>query len=96
MYYSHEWVRKNILHQDEEDIKEIDLQIKKELSIPQYQRPVDMMGNDISGLPPPANMAPAGPPAGPPQTQNEDIEIPDILEESAEKKFPKYRKRKTK
>ena len=31
-YYSIEWVRKNILRQTEEDIKEIDAQIKKEES----------------------------------------------------------------
>lgn len=35
-YYSHEWIRKNILRQTDDDIDEIDKQIKDEQSNPQY------------------------------------------------------------
>lgn len=35
-YYSHEWVRKNILRQTDEDIEEIDKQISDERENPQY------------------------------------------------------------
>lgn len=41
MYYSHEWIRKNVLRQTEEEIEEIDKQIKKERDNPQYNQPVD-------------------------------------------------------
>ena len=37
-YYSHEWIRKNILRQTDDEIEEIDQQIKKEDVIPQYNQ----------------------------------------------------------
>lgn len=36
-YYSHEWVRKNILQQTDKDIKEIDKQTQEEMKDPLYQ-----------------------------------------------------------
>jgi hypothetical protein len=39
-YYSNEWIRRNVLRQTEEDMKEIDKQIKEEEKIPQYQEPI--------------------------------------------------------
>ena len=41
-YYSHEWVRRNVLYQTEEDMKEIDEQIAEEQENPQYNPPVEM------------------------------------------------------
>lgn len=41
-YYSHEWIRRNVLYQTEEDIKEIDEQIVEEQDNPQYNPPVEM------------------------------------------------------
>jgi hypothetical protein len=41
-YYSHEWVRRNVLYQTEEDMKEIDEQIVEEQENPQYNPPVEM------------------------------------------------------
>jgi hypothetical protein len=35
-YYSHAWIRKNVLHQDEDEIKEIDLEIVDEAENEQY------------------------------------------------------------
>jgi hypothetical protein len=39
-YYSNEWVRRNVLYQTEEDMKEIDKQIAEEEDNPQYQEPL--------------------------------------------------------
>jgi hypothetical protein len=39
MYYSREWIRKNILHQDDDQIKEIDKQMKEEKSSGMYDPP---------------------------------------------------------
>ena len=41
-YYSHEWIRRNVLYQTEEDMKEIDEQIVEEQENPQYNPPVEM------------------------------------------------------
>ena len=41
-YYSHEWIRRNVLYQTEEDMKEIDEQIAEEQDNPQYNPPVEM------------------------------------------------------
>lgn len=49
MYYSHEWIRKKVLQQTDDDIKEIDAQIKKEAKNPQYNPPLDDNGNPIPG-----------------------------------------------
>ena len=44
-YYSHEWVRRNVLYQTEEDMKEIDEQIVEEMDNPQYN-PEPAIGPD--------------------------------------------------
>ena len=38
-YYSHTWIRKNILRQTDEEIEEIDEEISQEQMMPQYQNP---------------------------------------------------------
>jgi hypothetical protein len=57
-YYSHEWVRRNILYQTEKDMNEIDEQIVDEMNNPQYNpalvepdgRPMEALGpEDTSG-----------------------------------------------
>ncbi len=35
-YYSHEWIRKNVLKQDDDEIEQIDKEIKEEMNNPQY------------------------------------------------------------
>jgi len=40
-YYSHEWIRKNILRQTDDDMEELDAQMEAEADMPQYQQPVD-------------------------------------------------------
>lgn len=49
-YISHQWIRSNILRQSEEEMKEIDKQIKEEKNNEQYNPPEeDMMG--MGGMP---------------------------------------------
>lgn len=57
-YYSHEWIRKHVLQQSDEDIEEMDEQIADELANPQYNpQPVPEAPADAN-----ANEAPPGPP----------------------------------
>lgn len=60
-YYSMEWVRKNVLHQTDEDMEEINKQIEAEQA--QAGPPVDAMGNPID--PATGQPAVAGPPTLP-------------------------------
>lgn len=50
-YYSNEWVRRNVLYQTEEDMKEIDEQIAEEQDNPQYQEPLPTQSSS-QGQPP--------------------------------------------
>lgn len=52
-YYSHTWIRKNILRQTEEDIEEMDEEIAEEMELVQYQSP-EQLGQPGQGpeLPP--------------------------------------------
>jgi hypothetical protein len=68
-YYSHEWIRRHVLRQTDEEIEEIDEQIMKELTNDQYNPPVDPNaapegGDGGPGTPPgggfPAPSGPAG------------------------------------
>jgi hypothetical protein len=51
-YYSHEWIRKTILRQSDEDIEEMDEQIEDEMDNPQYNPP--MQDGEVSQNAPPA------------------------------------------
>ena len=53
-YYSHEWIRKNVLYQSDDDMKELDKQIAAEAENPQYAEP---------------QVGPDGQPMGPEDTQ---------------------------
>ena len=61
-YYSHEWIRKNILKQDEEEMGEIDKQIASEKDNPQYAgveaAAADTVGADAGGEQAPEAAAP--------------------------------------
>jgi hypothetical protein len=55
-YYSHDWIRRKVLMQSDEEIKEIDEQIVAEMENPQYNPPVpDVMGGgeEDPNAPPP-------------------------------------------
>ena len=58
-YYSHEWIRRKVLHQSDEEIEEINDQIADEANDPLYQPTV--------GPPPPEQSGPPGTEATPPQ-----------------------------
>jgi hypothetical protein len=57
-YFSNEWVRRNVLYQSEEDMEEIDKQIKEEENIPQYNPQVGPDGQPIDTGPSPASTSP--------------------------------------
>lgn len=59
-YYSHEWIRRHVLRQSDEDMEEIDEQIQDEMDNPQYN-PAPADGQDQGGAQP----QDAGPPEGP-------------------------------
>ena len=65
-YYSHEWIRRHVLRQSDEDMEDIDEQIEDEKENPQYNpAPVDEGGQPVQG------QEEAGPP---------DIPTPDETE----------------
>jgi hypothetical protein len=66
-YYSHEWIRRHVLRQTDEEIEEINNQITKELSDPQYNPPMDpnAAGGDGGPSVPQGGGFPAPPSAGP-------------------------------
>jgi hypothetical protein len=54
-YYSHEWIRRHVLHQSDEEMEEIDEQIADEVDNPQYAGPANEAENapgDDSQQPP--------------------------------------------
>lgn len=50
-YYSHGWIRRTVLRQSEEEIDEIDKEIKEELDNEQYNPPADLSGEPDGGAP---------------------------------------------
>lgn len=69
-YYSHVWVRRHVLHQSDEEMKEIDKEIKEEEDNPQYKDPEPeqpMMQGQDDGEDPnlPDTGAPFNPSGGP-------------------------------
>ena len=65
-YYSHEWIRKHILQQSEEQIEEMDEQIMAEMENPLYQQQgADQNGNSVEGgSAPPGSFSAQGPGGG--------------------------------
>ena len=87
-YYSHEWIRRNVLYQTEEDMKEIDEQIKEEMNNPQYnQTEVGPDGQPIpgTGMQPEgdAGTPPAPPQAQPPKDADFGPAVPDVVKKPA-------------
>ena len=89
-YYSHEWIRRNVLYQTEEDMKEIDAQIGEEKDNPQYNQPeigpdgqpipgtgMDQQPVDDAGTPP----APAA--VKPPKDADFGPAVPDVVKKPA-------------
>lgn len=70
-YYSNEWIRKNILQQSEDDMKEIDKQIQDEKGDEQYEPPEEDEGFDREPPPPKPKPTPA-PDAEPKDEEEED------------------------
>ena len=51
-YYSHDWARKHILQQSDDEIEQMDKEIQEEAEDPRYQDPMtDAMGDDGTGDP---------------------------------------------
>ena len=89
-YYSHEWIRRNVLYQTEEDMKEIDEQIVEEKDNPQYNQPeigpdgqpipgtgMDQLPVDDAGTPP------VPPAANPPKDADFGPAVPDMVKKPA-------------
>ncbi|NBX51492.1 portal protein, partial [bacterium] len=60
-YYSNTWVRKNILHQTDEDIEQMDEESMSEQNNPLYQQGQMQQDGDVGGGQAPAQNAPQGP-----------------------------------
>jgi hypothetical protein len=76
-YFSIEQIRKNVLRQTEEEFKEIDKQIKKEMADGKIVDPNAMMDPALAGQDPNAAMDPnamAPEETGPPQMGDQGVE----------------------
>lgn len=84
-YYSHEWVRRNVLYQTEEDIKEIDAQIVEEQDNPQYNPPVEMGpdGQPVEASGPDDTSGALGPDTGKPTKVPALPKVPDLVKKPA-------------
>lgn len=87
-YYSHEWIRRNVLYQTREDMKEIDEQIAQEVNNPQYNQPeIGPDGQPVPGTgmeqPGDAGTPPTAPQAQPPQDADFGPKVPDIVKKPA-------------
>jgi hypothetical protein len=83
-YYSIEWVRKNVLHQTDDDIIEIDKQISEEQAAAAPAPSVDAMGNQIdpaTGLPMTGTPATGGAPALPAPAAGTEAQQPAAIQE---------------
>lgn len=84
-YYSHEWIRRNVLYQTEEDMEEIDKQIAEEVDNPQYNPPVEMgpdgQPQDVPG--PEDTSGALGPDTGKPTKIPSLPKVPDLVKKPA-------------
>jgi hypothetical protein len=81
-YYSHEWIRRNVLYQTEEDMEEIDKQIAEEADNEQYNPPVEM-GADGQPVAPEDTSGALGPDTGQ-QTKIPSLpKVPDLVKKPA-------------
>ena len=87
-YYSHEWIRRNVLYQTKEDMKEIDEQIAQEVDNPQYNQPeIGPDGQPVpgTGMPPQgdAGTPPAPEDVKPPKDADFGPAVPDVVKKPA-------------
>ena len=84
-YYSHEWIRRNVLYQTEEDIKEIDEQIVEEQDNPQYNPPVEMGsdGQPVEDQGPEDTSGALGPDTGKTSKVPSLPKVPDLVKKPA-------------
>ena len=84
-YYSHEWVRRNVLYQTEEDMKEIDEQIVEEQDNEQYNPPVEMGpdGQPVEAPGPEDTSGALGPETGKPTKVPSLPKVPDLVKKPA-------------
>jgi len=65
VYYSQQWIRKNVLHQDEEEIKQIDKEIEEEKELMEEQKAAGFgPGGMGTGMPPEEGETPDRPVGG--------------------------------
>ncbi len=86
-YFSHEWIRRNVLYQTDEDMKEIDEQIAQEVDNPQYNQPeIGPDGQPVPGTgmqPDDAGTPPSEPAAQPPKDADFGPAVPDVVKKPA-------------
>lgn len=85
-YFSHEWIRRNVLYQTEEDMKEIDEQIAQEVDNPQYNQPeIGPDGQPVpgTGMEPDAGTPPSQPAAQLPKPADFGPAVPDVVKKPA-------------
>jgi hypothetical protein len=86
-YFSHEWIRRNVLYQTDEDMKEIDEQIIEEKDNPQYNPPeLGPDGQPVPGVgmqPDDAGTPPSEPAVNPPKDADFGPAVPDMVKKPA-------------
>jgi hypothetical protein len=86
-YFSHEWIRRNVLYQTDEDMEEIDKQIIEEKDNPQYNQPeLGPDGQPIPGAgmqPDDAGTPPSEPAVNPPKDADFGPAVPDVVKKPA-------------
>jgi len=84
-YYSHEWVRRNVLYQTEEDMEEIDKQIAEEQDNEQYNPPAEMGpdGQPVDQPGPEDTSGALGPETGKPTKVPSLPKVPDLVKKPA-------------
>ena len=84
-YYSHEWVRRNVLYQTEEDMEEIDKQISEEQENPQYnpEPPMGPDGQPMDAPGPEDTSGALGPDTGKPSKVPSLPKVPDLVKKPA-------------
>jgi hypothetical protein len=86
-YFSHEWIRRNVLYQTDEDMEEIDKQIADEVNNPQYNQPeLGPDGQPVPGAgmqPDDAGTPPSDPAVKPPKDADFGPAVPDVVKKPA-------------
>ena len=86
-YFSHEWIRRNVLYQTDEDMQEIDKQIAEEVNNPQYNQPeIGPDGQPVPGTgmqPDDAGTPPSEPDVQPPKDADFGPAVPDVVKKPA-------------